>query len=121
MNFKRTIIYLLLSIFILIFIYNYVLPYFALQNYNNNNMGMGMGKHMWEGVGNNTLNNYNNYNNFGSIISFSIVILVGFLLFDKIVFESKANKCKKCGLTIESSLWKVCPRCGNHLYKRGEE
>jgi len=84
-------------------------------------MGMGMGKHMWEGVGNNTLNNYNNYNNFGSIISFSIVILVGFLLFDKIVFESKANKCKKCGLTIESSLWKVCPRCGNHLYKRGEE
>jgi len=118
MNFKKTIVYLLLSIFALIFIYNYVLPYFALQSYNANNMGMGMGMHMWEGVSNNT---QYNYNDFGNVIVLAIVILAGFLLLDKIVFASKNSKCKKCGLTIESDLWKVCPRCGNHLHQRGEE
>jgi tRNA(Ile2) C34 agmatinyltransferase TiaS len=88
------------------------------QNYNATNMGMGMGTHMREGLSNNI---QYNYNNFGNIMVFAIVILVGFLLIDKIIFSSKNSKCKKCGLTIESDEWKVCPRCGNQLHQREEE
>lgn len=117
MSFKKTIVYLLLSIFVLIFIYNYVFPYIALQNYNANNMGMSMGMHMREGINNSTQYNYNNFSN---IIVFAIVILAGFLLLDKFIFASKNSKCRKCSLTIESDLWKVCPRCGNHLHQRRE-
>lgn len=118
MNFKKSIVYLLLSIFALIFVYNYVLPFFVLQNYNANSMGMGMGKHMWEGMSN---NNQYNYNNFGNIIILAIIVLAGFLLLDKAMVASENKKCKKCGLTIESSRWKVCPRCSNNLHQKKEE
>lgn len=116
MNFKKNIVYILLSIFSVIFIYNYILPYFFLQNYNNNNAGMGM--HMRGGISN---NNIYNYNSLGNAIIFAIVILAGLLLLDKIALASKQNKCKRCGLTIESHLWRICPRCGNQLQHREEE
>lgn len=118
MNYKKSILYLLLSIFALIFIYNYMLPYFVSQSYIANNMGMGMGMHMRESINNNVQYNYNNLVN---IIVFIIVILGSFLMLDKIIFASKSKKCKKCGLTIENNLWKVCPRCGNHLHQSKEE
>lgn len=118
MKFNKSIVYFLLSIFALIFIYNYVLPLFLFQNYNTNNMGMGMGRHMWEGMG---YTNQYNINNFGNIVVFLIVILATFLLLGRGFFYSKSNKCKKCGLAIESDLWKVCPRCGNQLSPKKEE
>lgn len=40
MNFRKSMIYLLISIFILVIIYNYVIPFLAWQSYNANSMGM---------------------------------------------------------------------------------
>lgn len=106
MNFKKTILYLLLSIFILILVYNFVLPYMAIQ-YTS-----GMGMHM----------NYSYYNNtayyYGNIISliiFILIILIVILTILKIFSTSEPKKCKKCGLIIESEEWQICPRCGNPL------
>jgi hypothetical protein len=113
MNFKKTTLYLLLSIFLLIFLYNYVLPYFMVPN----TTGMRMGMHMREGLNN---NNIYYYNNFSTIIIVIVIVLVGFMLLDKIIFSSHSNNCKNCGLPIESETWKICPRCGSRLQdKRG--
>lgn len=117
MNFRKSMIYLLISIFILVIIYNYVIPFLAWQSYNANSMGMGMGRHMWEGAGNLQYN----YNSSGNLIVFAIVILAGFLLLDKIMYASRKNKCKRCNYDIESNLWKICPRCGNRLHPKEED
>lgn len=107
MNLKKTILYLLTGIFVLIFVYNFVLPYMVTQNYT------GMGMHMYAG-------NYNNstYYYFASLITFLIVILiiiVVIIALFKIFSSPSQKKCKKCGLTIESDSWQICPRCGNSL------
>lgn len=105
MNFKKTILYLLLSIFILILVYNYVLPILA-TGYTG-----GMGMHM----------NYY-YNNsvyyYGNIIGFIIFVLIIILVIVtllKILTTSGTKKCNKCGYPTESNDWLICPRCGNPL------
>lgn len=117
MNFKKTILYLLLCMLLLIFVYNYIIPFLAWQNYNANSMGMGMGRHMWEGAGNIQYN----YNGVGNLIIVAIAILVGLLLIDKIMYSSRKNKCKRCNYDIESNQWKICPRCGNRLHHKEED
>ena len=106
MNFKKTILYLLLSIFILILIYNYALPYMGTQ------YTTGMGMHM-------TYSYYNNsasyYGNIISLIIFILIIMIAIITLGKIFFTTGSKKCKKCGLTIESEEWQICPRCGNPL------
>jgi len=108
MNSKKTILYLLSGIFVLIFVYNYVLPYMVTQNYT------GMGMHM-------SSVSYNNssYYYFGSLIIFLIFILIVLVLvmaIFKLFSNSKQKQCKKCGLIIESDSWLICPRCGNNLH-----
>jgi len=108
MNFKKTILYLLSGIFVLIFVYNFVLPYMITQNYT------GMGMHMNSGSYNNSAYYY-----FGSLITFLIfilIILVVVMALFKIFSSTSQKKCKKCGLTIESDSWQICPRCGNDLH-----
>lgn len=102
---------------LLIFVYNYIIPFLAWQNYNANSMGMGMGRHMWEGAGNIQYN----YNGVGNLIIVAIAILVGLLLLDKIMYSSRKNKCKRCNYEIESNQWKICPRCGNRLHHKEED
>ena len=107
MNFKKTILYLLSSIFVLIFVYNYALPYLVTQNYT------GMGMHMSSGSYNNST-----YYFIGSLITFLIfilIVLVVVMALFKIFSSPSQKKCKKCGLTIESDSWQICPRCGNDL------
>lgn len=105
MNLKKTILYLLLGIFILILIYNYVLPIMA------NGYTGGMGMHM----------NYNYYNSvyyYGNIIGFILFILIIVLVVITLIrlfTAAKPKKCNKCGYHIESNDWKICPRCGNPL------
>jgi hypothetical protein len=105
MNFKKAILYLLLSIFVLILIYNYVLPLMG-------NRYTGMGMHM----------NYNYYISsfyyYGNVIGFVILILVLAMVIItllKIFTMVGPEKCNKCGYMIESNDWQICPRCGNPL------
>lgn len=106
MNFKKTILYLILSIFILILIYNYVLPIMA-TGYTT-----GMGMHM-----NN--NYYNNsvyyYGNIIGLIIFVLILMIVIITLLKIFSISGPKKCNKCGFTIESNEWQICPRCGNPI------
>lgn len=72
----------------------------------------GMGMHM-------TYNYYNNSTSYyGSIINLIIIFLVIMIVvitLGKILTISGPKKCKKCGLTIDSEEWQICPRCGNPL------
>lgn len=106
MNFKKTILYLLFSIFILIIIYNYGLPFMA----NRYNTGMGMHE---------SYNYYNDsityYGNLISLIIFILSTMIVVITAIKVFSASGQKKCKKCGLTIESDEWKICPRCGNPI------
>ncbi|WP_185258775.1 hypothetical protein [Anaerocolumna chitinilytica] len=106
MNFKKTILFLLFSIFILIIIYNYGLPFFSIQ-YNS-----GMGMHESYGYYNNSITYYGN---FISLIIFILSAMIVIIAVIKIFSTSGQKKCKKCGLTIENHEWKICPRCGNTL------
>jgi hypothetical protein len=106
MNFKKTILYLLLSIFILIVIYNYALPYMVTQ-YSTE-----MGMHMNYSYYNNSVYYYGNI--IGLIIFFLIIIMVVITIL-KLFSLSGPKKCSKCGLIIESDEWQICPRCGNPL------
>lgn len=108
MNFKKTILYLLLSIFILILIYNYVLPLLT-TGYTT---GMGMHRNYYY---------YNPVYYYGNIIGFIIFALIIVLLIMtliKLFATTGPKKCNKCGYPIESNEWLICPRCGNTLNDR---
>lgn len=113
MNSKKGLIYLLAAIFLLIFAYNYILPYLSMGGA----VRMQMGMHRGEGV----LNNAYYVDNFTNIVLAVIIIIAGFILLDRLLFGTGKNKCKKCGLPIESNQWKVCPRCGGDLKDRGRD
>lgn len=104
MNIKKTILYLLLSIFILILIYNFVLPIMA-TGYTG-----GMGMHM---------SYYNNsfyyYSNIIGFLLFALIIILVVITLIKIATMAGPKKCNKCGYPIENDDWKICPRCGNPL------
>jgi len=106
MNFKKTILYLLFSIFILIVIYNYVLPFMTTQ------YSTGMGMHESYGYYNNSVTYYGNLI---SLFIFLLSIIIVVITVIKIFSPTGQKKCKKCGLIIESDEWKICPRCGNSL------
>ena len=114
MNIKKTILYLLLSIFSLIFAYNYLLA----PTFYNNNTGRGMGM-MGTHMNGNTNYYYNNNGNFAYIIIIIIFIIISLIVVDNIFSKSGASSCRKCGMQIESDKWRVCPRCGSKL-NRGE-
>ncbi len=104
MNFKKTILYLLLSIFILLLIYNYVLPMMA------NGYTGGMGMHM---------NYYSNsvyyYGNIIGFLLFALILILVVVTLLKIITTTEPKKCNQCGYPIEGDDWKICPRCGNPL------
>lgn len=113
MNVKKALLYLLLSIFLVIFAYNYILVPMLYQT--NTGMGMmGMGMHR----GQYTNNYYNNY--IAYIIIIIIFIIIGLIVVDGIFANTQVNKCKKCGMEIENDKWKVCPYCGNSLRRDRE-
>ncbi|MGJ7920278.1 hypothetical protein [Neobacillus sp. LXY-4] len=116
MNPKKNIVYLFLGIFMIIVIYNFVLPFFTLQTSYGMRMGMGMGMHGGEWISNNNVYYYNLILNFILIVS---IVFVGFIIVNKVLFSSNKHKCKKCGLPIESDEWKICPRCGQNLQDKG--
>jgi hypothetical protein len=105
MKLKKTILYLLCSIFILILIYNYGLPFMTPQY--TGEMGMHMTYY------------YNNsayyYSNIISFLIFILIIIIAIITLVKILSTTGPKKCKKCGLIIESDEWQICPRCGNPL------
>lgn len=111
MKFKKTIIYIILSIFLLIFMYNYILPFVLLQN--TGRMGMHMEKDLLS-------NAVYYYGDFISLIFIAITVIVGVILFNKII-NNGSNKCKICGQIIESNQWKMCPNCGSTLPHKGNE
>lgn len=74
------------------------------------NTGMGMHE---------SYNYYNNsisyYGNLISLIIFILSTMIVVITAIKVFSATGQKKCKKCGLTIESDEWKICPRCGNPL------
>ena len=115
MNSKKNLFLLFLSILLLIFTYNFIFPYFTVQNSNGMRMGMGMGMHRGEGF-NNNIYNYSLIPNFLLIMT---IVLVIFIIINKVLFSSNKAKCKTCSLPIESNRWKICPICGNRLQNKG--
>jgi uncharacterized membrane protein len=107
MNFKKTVLYLLIGIFFVVFLYNFILPYMFVPNYSEMESHMGGMSH-----------NYSIYSFYSNLITFIIFIFITAVIL-VILFKSftnyKSNQCKKCGLPIESEDWLICPRCGNHL------
>ncbi|MEW9122357.1 MAG: hypothetical protein AB2421_06540 [Thermotaleaceae bacterium] len=119
MNQKKSLIVFLLSIFLLIIVYNFFVPYLRIDTSTGIQMGMGMGMgrgmHGGEGISSNTIVYYN-------LIPYIIIILSIFLILFivvKLFFYSNNRKCIKCGLYIESDDWKICPICGHPLQEKG--
>ena len=108
---SRSILYILLTAFGLILIYNYIIvPLLISSNYR----GMGMGMHM--GMQNQEYYGINYYAMFQLILLIGGIIVAGLLLIGILKAD---NKCKKCGYTIKDENWKVCPKCGNRINRKG--
>ena len=114
MNSKKNVFYLFLGILLLIVVYNFIYPYFSVQN--SSGMRMGMGMHGGRELSNNNIYSYNLIPNIIIIMS---VVLVIFIIVNKVLFNSSKAECEKCGTPIESKQWKICPRCGQHLQNIG--
>lgn len=104
----------LFGVVLLIVVYNMVLPYFTFQSYSRTRMGMGM--HGGEGF---SSYNTNNYDFIPNVILILVVVFIGFIIINKVLFNSNQYKCRNCGLPIENEQWKICPRCGHHLQEKG--
>lgn len=112
---NKIILYLLLGVLLIIFAYNFIFP-MTFSNYNSG-MQMGMGMHM--GEYRNSNNSLNYYIYLPYIIFTFILIIFGLLGINYMLFNTSGDKCKKCGMKIESENWNVCPRCGTKLIDRG--
>lgn len=107
MNNRKNILLILLSVFGLILLYNYIIVP-LLVSYNFSNMGMGMGMHRYA--------YYSTNNN----MLFQLIVILGMfiaaiLLID---FFKPVKNCKKCGYEIRDDRWSVCPRCGTPIKQR---
>lgn len=109
MKYSRNILYILLTAFGLILIYNYIIVPLA---YSNNYMGMGMGM----GMHRSAYYGVNYYALFQLILLIGGIIVAGVLLFGIL---KKDSKCKSCGYEIKDSSWRVCPRCGARIDRKG--
>lgn len=117
MKSNKIILYLLLGVLLVIFVYNFILPQ-AFSNYNSG-IQMGMGMHMSEYRNSNNSLNYYIY--LAYIIFTFILIIVGVLIINYMLSNISNNRCKKCGVKIESEAWKICPRCGTQLSNRKDD
>lgn len=110
MNNRRNILYILLAVFGLILLFNYIVIPLLSSNYliRGNRMGMGMGMH-----------GYLNYSNYYALFQF--ILLVGGIAIAVLLLVSMMNsdqKCGKCGYQVRSEKWRICPRCGTPIQKR---
>lgn len=105
---SKLILYILLTTFGLILIYNYIIVPLLVSN-NIIGMGMGMGMHrtVYYGV--------NYYSLLQFILLLGGIIIAGLILFG--IFKSN-TKCKKCGYEIKNENWRICPKCGNQINER---
>jgi len=104
---SKLILYILLTAFGLILIYNYIIVPLLVSN---NIMGMGMGMGM--GMHNSMYYSANYYVLLQFILLLGGIIIAGLLLFGILKAD---NKCKKCGYEIKSDTWRVCPKCGSQV------
>lgn len=111
MKYSRNILYILLTAFGLILIYNYIIvPFANSNNYFGIRMGMGMGMHRAVYYG------ANYYSLFQLILLIGGIIIAGLLLYRILRTDSK---CKKCGYEIKDENWRVCPKCGTQINRKG--
>lgn len=106
---SKLILYLLLLVFGVILVYNYIIVPLLVSN---NMMGMRMGMHS-------TMNHYTNYY---ALIQFTLliggIVMCGLLLLG--ILKSD-RKCKRCGYEIQNDNWRICPKCGSRVNQRRKE
>lgn len=104
MNLRKTALYIIIGIIVLILIYNLALPFIA---YQTPRMGM-----MHRGM-----SNYSYYKDTGYVVIILVILAaVGLMVF--IVPPQGSRRCRQCGLEIESEAWKICPSCGARIEGR---
>lgn len=107
MNNRKRVLYILLTVFGLVLLYNYLIAPILIQY--STGMGMGMHWRMYEGSA------YFIDMRYFLLIA---VIVAGFLLYEILRPQGKSGRCTKCGKEIENDKWRICPICGNSLVNK---